>query len=197
MNSVVLIEQPAKAQAYTGWLPSQKIQEMVAHREIFPSGILTDIEPDQIQPASIDLRLGDCAYPLDASFLPGKAMRVLEKMESVDPSYQKFALDLRQGAVLERGRPYLIPLAESIKLRSDVTAYANPKSSTGRLDILTRLIADRSALFDEVEEGYQDQLYLEVAPRSFSVVVRARTRLNQLRFKRTHGEAPKPITEAD
>ena len=197
MNSVVLIEQPAKAQAYTGWLPSQKIQEMVAHREIFPSGILTDIEPDQIQPASIDLRLGDCAYPLDASFLPGKAMRVLEKMESIDPNYQKFALDLRQGAVLERGRPYLIPLAESIKLRSDVTAYANPKSSTGRLDILTRLIADRSALFDEVEEGYQGQLYLEVAPRSFSVVVRAGTRLNQLRFKRTRGEAPKPITEAD
>jgi dCTP deaminase len=197
MNSIRPVEQSAKAQVYTGWLPAQKIHEMVAARDIFPSGIMAAIEPDQIQPASIDLRLGDCAYPLDASFLPGKKMRVLEKMESIDSDFRKFALDLRQGAVLERGRLYLIPLAESIKLRSDVAAYANPKSSTGRLDILTRLIADQSALFDEVEEGYQGQLYLEVAPRSFSVIVRAGTRLNQLRFKRTRGEAPKAISEAE
>jgi dCTP deaminase len=197
MNSAQVIDQPAKAQSYTGWLPSQKIQEMVADGDIRSTAIMTEIELDQIQPASIDLRLGDKAYPLDASFLPGHEMRVLEKMQSIDSQFERFALDLKNGAVLERGRLYLIPLAESIKLKSEVAAYANPKSSTGRLDILTRLIADKSALFDEVEEGYHGQLYLEVAPRSFSVVVRAGTRLNQLRFKRTRGEAPKSITEAE
>jgi dCTP deaminase len=90
-----------------------------------------------------------------------------------------------------------VPLLESIRLKSDVAAFANPKSSTGRLDILTRLIADEAALFDQVEEGYEGQLYLEIAPRSFSVVVRAGTRLNQLRFRRTRGEAPRAITAAD
>ena len=91
----------------------------------------------------------------------------------------------------------MIPLLESIRLKSDVAAFANPKSSTGRLDILTRLIADEATHFDQVEEGYEGQLYLEVAPRSFSVVVRAGTRLNQLRFRRTRGESPKSITAAD
>jgi len=106
-------------------------------------------------------------------------------------------MDLTKGAVLERGRLYVIPLRESIRLKSDVAAFANPKSSTGRLDILTRLIADEATHFDQVEEGYEGQLYLEVAPRSFSVVVRAGTRLNQLRFRRTRGESPKAITAAD
>lgn len=91
----------------------------------------------------------------------------------------------------------MIPLMESIKLRSEVAAFSNPKSSTGRLDILTRLIADEATVFDQVEEGYAGQLYLEVAPRSFSVVVRTGTRLNQLRFRRTRGEIPKPITSTD
>ena len=197
MHSAMSLEQPSKASVYTGWLPSQKILSMIADGEIRPSGIMTTIEPDQVQPASIDLRLGDRAYLLDASFLPGKELRVFDKLRSIDPDFERFALDLRDGAVLERGRLYLIPLAESIKLRSDVAAYANPKSSTGRLDILTRLIADRASLFDEVDEGYQGQLYLEVAPQSFSVVVRTGTRLNQLRFKRTRGESPKAITETE
>src|SRR5579871_1682900 len=197
MNSVVSIEQPTKAAAYTGWLPSQKILEMIADGEIRPSGIMTEIEPDQVQPASIDLRLGDRAYPLDASFLPGAELRVFEKMRSIDQAFDRFAIDLRNGAVLERGRLYLIPLAESIKLKSDVAAFANPKSSTGRLDILTRLIADGATHFDQVAEGYEGQLYLEVAPRSFSVVVRSGTRLNQLRFRRTRGEAPRPVTATD
>jgi dCTP deaminase len=196
MNSTQLIEQ-AKAATYTGWLPSQKIREMIDGGEIVSTGLMTTIDEDQIQPASIDLRLGDRAFPLDTSFLPGREMRVLEKMESIDHDYRRFALDLTKGAVLERGRLYLIPLAESIKLKSEVAAFANPKSSTGRLDILTRLIADKSALFDQVEEGYSGQLYLEVAPRSFSVVVRTGTRLNQLRFRRTRGQDPKQITEID
>src|SRR5262249_9391227 len=162
-----------------------------------PVGILSDILPDQVQPASIDLRLGDYAYPIDASFLPGSGAKVLEKMAELDPDFQGFGMDLRKGAVLEKGRVYVIPLLESIRLRSDVAAFANPKSSTGRLDILTRLIADEATLFDQVEEGYEGQLYLEVAPRSFSVVVRTGTRLNQLRFRRPRGEAPKAITAAD
>jgi len=192
-------QEAARAPSYTGILPSQKIREMLSAGEILPAGILehNEIAPDQVQPASIDLRLGDCAYPVDASFLPGKGMKVLEKMRELDASFERFKISLGNGAVLEKGRVYVIPLLESISLRSDVAAFANPKSSTGRLDILTRLIADHATLFDQVAEGYEGQLYIEVAPRSFSVVVRTGTRLNQLRFRRTRGESPKPITSAD
>ncbi|HVS78470.1 MAG TPA: 2'-deoxycytidine 5'-triphosphate deaminase [Steroidobacteraceae bacterium] len=192
-------EAPARSPSYTGILPSQKIREMLSAGEILPVGILREheIAPDQIQPASIDLRLGEHAYPVDASFLPGRGVKVLEKMKELDSSFERFKISLQNGAVLEKGRVYVIPLQESINLRSDVAAFANPKSSTGRLDILTRLIADQATLFDQVEEGYEGQLYIEVAPRSFSVVVRTGTRLNQLRFRRTRGENPKPITVAD
>jgi dCTP deaminase len=192
-------ESAARSPTYTGILPCQKIREMLAAGEILAAGILRngEILPDQIQPASIDLRLGEYAYPVDASFLPGRGMKVLEKMRELDSSFERFRLDLNEGAVLEKGRVYVIPLLESVNLRSAVAAFANPKSSTGRLDILTRLIADRATLFDQLEEGYQGQLYLEVAPRSFSIVVRTGTRLNQLRFRRTRGEHPRPITVAD
>jgi dCTP deaminase len=197
MDQANLIEPPARAAAYTGILPSQKITEMITGGEIASVGLFSEIARDQIQPASIDLRLGDVAYPVDASFLPGKGVRVLDKMRELDDDFESFAMDLRKGAVLERGRLYVIPLLESIRLRSDVAAFANPKSSTGRLDILTRLIADHATLFDQVEEGYEGQLFLEVAPRSFSVVVRAGTRLNQLRFRRTRGDVPKAIASVD
>jgi dCTP deaminase len=190
-------ETSTRSSVYTGILPCQKISEMVAGGEIAPLGILSDVLPDQVQPASIDLRLGDYAYPIDASFLPGEGARVLEKMGELDADFQSFGMDLSKGAVLEKGRVYVVPLLESIRLKSEVAAFANPKSSTGRLDILTRLIADQATLFDQVGEGYQGQLYLEVAPRSFSVVVRTGTRLNQLRFRRTRGEAPRSITSAD
>jgi dCTP deaminase len=170
-----LTETPSRASVYTGILPCQKISEMVANGEIL-SGVLSPIAADQIQPASIDLQLGDFAYPVDASFLPGKGNRVWDKLRELDGDFESFAMDLRKGAVLERGRLYVIPLQESIRLRSDVAAFANPKSSTGRLDILTRLIADEATLFDQVAEGYHGNLYLEVAPRSFSVVVRTGTR---------------------
>ena len=156
-----------------------------------------DIESDQIQPASIDLRLGSYAYPVDTSFLPGRGVKVLEKMEDLDPDFQRFKIDLTNGAVLEKGRVYVVPLAEFISLKSEVAAFANPKSSTGRLDILTRLIADGATHFDQVEDGYKGQLYIEIAPRSFSVVVKSGTRLNQLRFRRTRGSAARPITAAD
>ncbi len=192
-------QEAARSAVYTGILPSQKIRGMLSAGEIGPAGILQDneIASDQIQPASIDLRLGEYAYPVDASFLPGKGIKVLEKMRELDVSFERFKISLRDGAVLEKGRVYVIPLLETINLRSDVAAFANPKSSTGRLDILTRLIADHATVFDQVEEGYEGQLYIEVAPRSFSIVVKTGTRLNQLRFRRTRGENPKPITVAD
>ncbi|HSF79286.1 MAG TPA: 2'-deoxycytidine 5'-triphosphate deaminase, partial [Steroidobacteraceae bacterium] len=180
---------------YTGILPIQKIREMLGSGEIKP--LMRPIEPDQLQPASIDLRLGDYAYPIDASFLPGQGVRVLDKMKQLDGRFRDFRIDLRNGAVLEKGRIYVVPLQEAIQLRSEVAAFANPKSSTGRLDILTRLIADGAAAFDQVGEGFKGELYIEVAPRSFSVVVKTGTRLNQLRFRRTRGEEPKPITASD
>lgn len=180
---------------YTGILPSQKIREMLGSGEIRP--LMRPFEADQLQPASIDLRLGDFAYPIDTSFLPGSGMRVLDKMKHLDERFSDFRIDLRNGAVLEKGRIYVVPLLESINLRSEVTAFANPKSSTGRLDILTRLIADGATAFDQVGEGFKGELYIEVAPRSFSVVVRTGTRLNQLRFRRTRGEEPKAITASD
>lgn len=180
---------------YTGILPSQKIKAMLLGAEI--STMLMPIEQDQVQPASIDLRLGHCAYPVDTSFLPGKGMKVLDKMKQLDERFADFRIDLSQGAVLEKGRVYVIPLLESIHLKSEVAAFANPKSSTGRLDILTRLIADEATTFDQVREGYKGELFIEVAPRSFSIVVKTGTRLNQLRFRRTRGEEPKPITAND
>jgi dCTP deaminase len=188
---------PARQAAYTGILPFQAIREMVQNGEIKSAEILKSIEADQIQPASIDLRLGDFAYPVDTSFLPGRGTKVLDKMRQLDADSERFKIDLRQGAVLEKGRVYVVPLLESIKLKSEVAAFANPKSSTGRLDILTRLIADEATHFDQVEDGYEGQLYIEIAPRSFSVVVRTGTRLNQLRFRRSVGVAPRQITIAD
>ena len=177
---------------YTGILPSQKINEMLSNGEI-KTAVLTKIDDDQVQPASIDLRLGDYAYPVDTSFLPGKGMRVLDKLKQLDSQFADFKINLRNGAVLEKGRVYVIPLLESINLRSEVAAFANPKSSTGRLDILTRLIADYATSFDQVSEGYKGELFIEVAPRSFSVVVKTGTRLNQLRFRRMRGEGAKSI----
>jgi dCTP deaminase len=185
---------PSRQPAYTGILPCQAIQEMVQSGEIRSTEILQAIEPDQIQPASIDLRLGDYAYPVDTSFLPGRGTKVLEKMRHLDGDVERFKIDLREGAVLEKGRVYVVPLLESIKLKSEVSAFANPKSSTGRLDILTRLIADEATHFDQVEGGYEGDLYIEIAPRSFSVVVRTGTRLNQLRLRRSVGIAPRQIT---
>ena len=186
---------PVRVGDYTGILPSQKIEEMLGGGEI--STMLRPPDHDQVQPASIDLRLGDYAYPVDTSFLPGKGMKVLEKMKQLDDRFADFRIDLSKGAVLEKGRVYVIPLLEAISLKSDVAAFANPKSSTGRLDILTRLIADGATSFDQVGEGYKGELFIEVAPRSFSVVAKTGTRLNQLRFRRTRGEGAKAISATE
>ncbi|MCR4303619.1 MAG: 2'-deoxycytidine 5'-triphosphate deaminase [Gallionella sp.] len=179
---------------YTGILPSQKIQEMLNSNEI---KTVMNLDHDQVQPASIDLRLGDYAYPAGTSFLPGKGMKVFDKMKQLDERFADFKIDLRNGAILEKGLVYVIPLQEAISLKSEVAAFANPKSSTGRLDILTRLIADEATSFDQVSAGYKGELFIEVAPRSFSVVVKTGTRLNQLRFRRTRGEEAKAITASE
>jgi dCTP deaminase len=136
--------------------------------------------PEQVQPASIDLRLGPVAYRVRASFLPGPDATVPEKIAQLDG----YPIDLTGGAVLERGCVYVAPLLESLALNKGVGGFANPKSSTGRLDVLTRLITDRGPAFDRVARGYHGPLYVEIAPRTFSVVVRTGVRLNQLRFRR-------------
>src|SRR5215212_2727678 len=138
------------------------------------------IRPESIQPASIDLRLGDFAWALRCSFLPDVDSTVEEK--TGDLAFQR--IDLRDGAVLERDRPYLVPLIEELHLPEDVRAKANPKSSTGRLDVFTRVITDRHHRFDDIRAGYRGQLYLDIVPRSFAIQVKTGLSLNQLRLAR-------------
>ena len=133
-----------------------------------------------MQPASLDLRLGDRAWRVRASFLPGRGRRVAERM--VDVAMHE--LDLSVGAVLERGCVYIAEVRERLALPPGVSARANPKSSTGRVDVFVRLLTDHGAAFDDVAAGYSGPLYLEIAPQTFSILVRAGTRLNQLRLKR-------------
>jgi dCTP deaminase len=134
---------------------------------------------EAIQPASIDLRLGRTAYALRCSFLPDTASSVREKAQ--DLAFDEIHLD-RGGAVLERDRPYLIPLLEELALPVGVRGRANPKSSTGRLDVFTRVITNRHHRFDEVQDGYRGGLFLEVVPRSFAIRVEEGLALNQLRL---------------
>jgi dCTP deaminase len=164
----------------TGILPYQQLRAMLREHEIF--SLAEEIRADQVQPASLDLRLGPTAYRVRASFLPGRQASVMERIEQLDG----YGVDLSAGAVLEKGCVYVVPLMERLALSnaSGLTGFANPKSSTGRLDILTRLMTDRGEAFDHIERGYQGPLYLEIAPRTFSIVVRAGTRLNQVRFRR-------------
>ncbi|MFZ5672071.1 MAG: 2'-deoxycytidine 5'-triphosphate deaminase [Pseudomonadota bacterium] len=133
----------------------------------------------QIQPASLDLRLGEWAYRVRASFLPGPGKRVAERLETL----QLHKFSLAQGAVFEAGCVYIVPLLETLALPSRISAAANPKSSTGRLDIFTRVIADDAREFDKIPEGYEGPLYAEISPRSFSILARTGSRLSQIRFR--------------
>ena len=139
-----------------------------------------DINPLQIQPASLDLRLGMVAYRVRASFLAGQDSTVADRLRE----FEMHRIDLSGGAVLEKGCVYLVPLMESLDLPDDLSAAANAKSSTGRLDLLTRMITDGGTEFDRVPAGYAGPLYAEICPRSFSVLVRPGMRLNQIRFRR-------------
>jgi len=160
----------------TGVLPSQAILKLIETGAI---PLAAPLGVDQIQPASLDLRLGQTAYRVRASFLAGRERRVSERLGE----FQMHQIDLGAGAVLEKGCVYLVPLMESLALPRGITAVANAKSSTGRLDLLTRLITDHGVEFDRIEAGYEGPLYAEICPRSFSVLVRPGMRLNQIRFR--------------
>jgi dCTP deaminase len=160
-----------------GVIPAQGIVDMLARGAISAA---EPAVPGQVQPASLDLRLGGSAYRVRASFLPGGAATVAERLAG----FEMHRIDLSAGAVLEKGCVYLVPLVEALALPAAVSAVANAKSSTGRLDLFTRLITDRGTEFDRIEAGYSGPLYAEISPRSFSVLVRAGMRLNQIRFRR-------------
>lgn len=165
-----------------GILPCQAIDALIAQGAITSA---TAFDPDQVQPASLDLRLGMRAWRVRASFLPGLGRRVTDRIADV----AMHELDLTVGAVLEKGCVYIAELQERLALPKGVAARANPKSSTGRVDVFVRLLTDHGATFDDVAEGYSGPIYMEIAPQTFSVLVRTGTRLNQLRLKR--GEPPK------
>ncbi|MGP0092905.1 MAG: 2'-deoxycytidine 5'-triphosphate deaminase [Xanthobacteraceae bacterium] len=136
--------------------------------------------PDQIQPASLDLRLGETAFRVRASFLPGPRTTVAERIDEL----KLHEISISEGAVLETGCVYIVPLIESLALPDDLAAAANPKSSTGRLDVFTRVIADETRGFDHIRPGYHGPLYAEISPRTFPILVREGSRLSQIRFRR-------------
>lgn len=173
-TSQVVPTAATNAVASAGLLPSQDLAQLVASGAIHAPATFHD---DQIQPASLDLRLGSVGYRVQASFLPGDATveERLADLQMHDP------LDLSRPCLLERGCVYIIPLQEGLRLPQHLAAKANPKSTTGRLDIFTRLITDRATEFDRVPHGYEGNLYVEVVPRTFSIVARAGAKLNQLR----------------
>jgi dCTP deaminase len=158
-----------------GILPCQAIDALIANGAITAE---TPFDLDQVQPASLDLRLGARAWRVRASFLPG-AHTVRERIAAV----AMHEVDLTRGAVLERGCVYIAELQERLKLPRGVSARANPKSSTGRVDVFVRLLTDRGNRFDDVDDGYDGPIYMEIAPQTFSVLVRSGTRLNQMRLK--------------
>jgi dCTP deaminase len=159
-----------------GVLPSQRLRDAVS-REWMVAGDWR-IPRESIQPASVDLRLGDHAWALRCSFLPDSHSTVEEKVE--DLAFER--IDLRDGVTLERDRPYLVPLIERLRLPQDIRAKANPKSSTGRLDMFTRVLTDRNHRFDEIAAGYHGSLYLEIVPRTFAIRVKTGLALNQVRL---------------
>ena len=171
-----LVDEPAESNRVEGMLPSQEIRELIAkgHIRAFP-----EVSEEQIQPASLDLRLGEVGYRVQASFVPWHS-----SVESgiADAGLSMSRVDLTRTNVLEKGCVYIVPLLEQLDLPDWVSALANPKSSTGRLDIFVRLITDHEEEFEKVKRGYKGRLYAEIAPRTFSVIVRAGMALNQLRF---------------
>jgi dCTP deaminase len=160
-----------------GILPVQQIRAALAAGQIVADEPLRDI---QMQPASIDLRLGVRGWRVRSSFLPGAGTNVGDKLDK----FAMHTIDLKGGAVLERGCVYIVELQESLRLPDDLSAMANPKSSTGRLDVFTRLITDGSTEFESVAAGYNGPLYAEISPRTFSVLVHPGSCLSQLRFRR-------------
>ena len=137
-------------------------------------------DPGQIQPASLDLRLGTVAFRVRASFLTGRARTVADRLND----FKMHEIDLTQGAVLEKGCVYVVPLLERLTLPQGTTGAASAKSSIGRLDLLTRIITDNGHEFDRVPDGYDGPLYVEICPQSFSVIAQTGQMLNQIIFRR-------------
>ena len=173
-----------------GILPAQDLAHLIAQGHVHARSsdeptlgraFEPEIETGQIQPASLDLRLGTMAYRLRASFLPGTGRSV---EDCLDEHLVMHKIDLTDGAVLETGCVYLVPLMEGLQLPGDLSARTNPKSSTGRLDVFTRVIADGASQFETIDPGYTGPLYVEIAPRTFSVLARPGDRLVQIRFRR-------------
>ena len=169
-----------------GILPAQSIEALIAGGAITSQ---TPFDADQVQPASLDLRLSDRAWRVRASFLPGQRL-VADRIADV----AMHTIDLSGGYVMEKGCVYIAELQERLSLPKGLIARANPKSSTGRVDVFVRLLTDRGASFDDVAEGYDGPLYMEIAPQTFSILVRPGTRLNQLRLKTP--ETPKLETRS-
>ena len=159
-----------------GIQPAQTIEALIAAGHVHLGAPLAD---GQVQPASLDLRLGRRVFRVRASFLPGRDTGIADRIASL----ALHEIDLSAGAVLETGAVYIAELLESLDLPEGLAAAANPKSSTGRLDVFTRVIADRAREFDAVPAGYRGPLYLEISPRTFPVLVRTGSRLSQLRFR--------------
>jgi dCTP deaminase len=162
-----------------GILPDRTIAAMADAGLIIP---LYPFVESQIQPASLDLRLGETAFRVRASFLPGPDATVAERIEEL----KLHEIDLSDGAVLETNCVYIVPLIESLALPAHISAAANPKSSTGRLDVFTRVIADGTRRFDMIGAGYHGPLYAEISPKTFPVLVREGSRLSQVRFRLGH-----------
>ena len=160
-----------------GILPCQAIDALIDEGAV---KAMTPFQGDQVQPASLDLRLGRRAWRVRASFLPRLAGELQDRIADV----AMHELDLREGAVFERGCVYIAELQESLRLPAHVSARANPKSSTGRVDVFVRVLSNRQPAFDDIPAGYEGPLYLEVAPQTFSVLARTGTRLSQLRLRR-------------
>ena len=159
-----------------GILPAQAIRVLVSTGAL---KLAEPLVPGQLQPASVDLRLGPKALRVRASFLPGKGAKVADKIADL----KLHEIDLEKGAVLETGCVYIVPLLESLSLPQSIAAAANPKSSTGRLDVFTRVIADGVGAFDQIPAGYKGPLYAEICPQTFPIVARKGSKLTQLRFR--------------
>ena len=179
---------PGLKRPVSGILPSQAIEALIDGGEVKISEPLLE---KQLQPASLDLRLGTIAYRVRARFLPGRSEKVMAKLDDL----QLHAISLSQGAVLETGCVYVAPLLESLALPDDLSAATNPKSSTGRLDVFTRVIADGVSAFDQVPAGYAGQLFAEICPQTFPVVVRKGSRLSQIRFRAGGGSEAEPVDD--
>lgn len=164
------------AQTRPGIQPSQWIEQAIREGVVKTSVPVTST---QIQPNSMDLRLSKRGWRLQCSMLPGEE-GIEKKLERF--GWHSFELGA-EGMVLERNAVYLFRCEESVGLPEGVSARANPKSSTGRLDVFTRLVTENGVAFDDVPDGYRGALYIEVVPRSFPIVVRMGDTLSQIRFQ--------------